>query len=75
LREYPKLLKSFRTPHPVPKLPPGTGPTAATLAQAFNSAEGRRFLRLQAVLMRRLNEDVRSTRAVLRKAGVPRRCT
>jgi hypothetical protein len=37
VKEYPKLLRSFKESNPEPKLPPGTGATAAILAQAFNS--------------------------------------
>jgi hypothetical protein len=70
-REMPKLLRSFKRPNPAPKLPPGTGPTAAILAQAFNSPTGRRYLRAQAALFKSFGHDEQQFTATLRRAGVP----
>jgi hypothetical protein len=74
-KETPRLLRSFRKPHPTPKLPPGTGPTAATLAQAFNSPEGRRFLRLQQKLLKRIPGDYRAWTRLMQKVGLLQACS
>ena len=60
-REWHRLLRSWDKPLRTPKLPPGTGPTAATLAQAFNSPEGRRFNRLQNKLLKGVDVDFRAS--------------
>jgi hypothetical protein len=72
--EYPKLLRSFKKSNPTPKLPPGTGPTAATLAQAFNSPEGRRYLRLQRRLSQRMQADSKTMERISRKVGLVKAC-
>jgi hypothetical protein len=74
-KEIPRLLRSFRKPHPTPKLPPGTGPTSATLAQAFNSPEGRRFLRLQQKLLHKTEVNFRAWTRLMRKVGLLRGCS
>jgi hypothetical protein len=73
-QEYPKLLRSLNKPNPKPKLPPGTGPTAAILAQAFNSPEGRRYLRLQRPLWQRLEADLKELERIDRKVRVFKAC-
>ncbi len=74
-KETPRLLRSFRKPHRTPKLAPGTGPTAAILAQAFNSPEGRRFLRLQQRLVQRTQIAYRAWTRLMRKVGLVQACT
>jgi hypothetical protein len=69
-KETPALLRSFKRSNPVPKLPPGTGPTAATLAQAFNSPAGRHYLRAQAALFKSFDHHQQRFNAVMRRAGV-----
>ena len=69
-KEMPKLLRSLKSSHPVPKLPPGTGATAAILAQGFNSPEGRHFLRAQAALFRSFDHHEQQFIATMRRAGV-----
>jgi hypothetical protein len=73
--ETPRLLRSFRKPHPEPKLAPGTGPTAATLAEAFNSPEGRRFLRLQQKLLERTQRDYRVWTRLMQKVNLLQACS
>jgi hypothetical protein len=74
VKEYPKLLRSFKESNPEPKLPPGTGATAAILAQAFNSPEGRRFLRVQRRLGQRLAADSKTMERIGRKVGMLKAC-
>ena len=72
--EFPKLLASFKHNNPTPKLPPGTGPTAATLAQAFNSAEGRRFLRLEKKLTDRTTVHAKAWARIAKRVGLLTLC-
>jgi hypothetical protein len=74
-KETPRLIRSFRKTNRAPKLPPGTGPTATILAQAFNSAEGHRYLRLQRKLLRRTNVDFRAWTRLMRKVGLLKACS
>jgi hypothetical protein len=74
-KETPRLLRSFRKPHRTPKLAPGTGPTATILAQAFNSPEGRRYLRLQQKLLQRTQVDYRAWTRLMRKVGLVQACS
>jgi hypothetical protein len=74
-KETPMLIRSFRKTHRTPKLPPGTGPTATILAQAFNSPEGHRYLRLQQKLMRKTTVDYRSWTRLMRKVGLFQACS
>lgn len=69
-KEMPTLLRSLKGSNPVPKLPPGTGPTAAILAQAFNSPTGRHFLRAQAALSKSFDHHQQQFTATMRRAGV-----
>jgi len=73
-KEFAKVVRSWKRPLPTPKLPPDTGPTAATLAQAFNSAEGRRFLRLQNTLLRHMQDDAPGWLRMLKSAGLFKIC-
>jgi len=67
--EEPRLLRSLKVENPTP-LRPGVGATAATLAQAFNSSEGRRFLRLQRELTQRTAKSDREWRSVIERLRV-----
>ena len=69
-REMPKLLRSFKSSNPEPKLPPDTGPTAAILAQAFNSPVGRHYLRAQAALLKGIGKHQQQFTATMRRVGV-----
>jgi len=71
---YPKLLASFKKPHAAPKLPPDTGPTAKILAQAFNSPEGREFVRLQQQLLQRTQAHSAKAEQIFRKVGLDKTC-
>jgi hypothetical protein len=73
-KEFSKLVRSWKRPLPTPKLPPGTGPTAATLAQAFNSPEGRRFLRLQTKLFRQMQTHAPGWERMLNRVGLLKAC-
>src|SRR5205085_3062420 len=73
-KEFAKLVRSWKRPLPTPKLPAGTGPTAATLAQAFNSPEGRRFLRRQNLLLRRLQADAPDWLRMMKSVGLFKIC-
>ena len=71
---YPKLLASFEKPHAAPELPPDTGPTAQILAQAFNSPEGREFVRLQRQLLQRAQAHSARAEQIFRKVGLNKAC-
>jgi hypothetical protein len=73
-KEFTKLVRSWKRPLPTPKLPPGTGPTAATLAEAFNSPEGRRFLRLQTKLFKQMQTDAPGWERMLKTVGLLKAC-
>jgi hypothetical protein len=73
-KEFAKVVRSWKRPLPAPKLPPDTGPTAATLAQAFNSPEGRRFLRLQNTFLRHTQADAPGWLRMLRSVGLFKIC-
>jgi hypothetical protein len=73
-KEYTKLVRSWKRPLPTPKLPPGTGPTAAILAGAFNSPEGRRFLRVQTKLFKQMQTDASGWERMLERIGVLKAC-
>ena len=73
-KEFTKLERSWKRPLPPPKLPPGTGPTAATLAEAFNSPEGRRFLRLQTKLFKQMQTDAPGWERMLKAVGLLKAC-
>jgi len=73
-KEYTKLVRSWKRPLPTPKLPPGTGPTAAILAQAFNSPEGRRFLRAQTKLFEQMQTDASGWERMLDRVGLLKAC-
>ena len=73
-KEFSKLARSWKRPLATPKLPPGTGPTAATLAQAFNSPEGRRFLRLQTKLFRQIQMHAPGWERMLKRVGLLKAC-
>jgi hypothetical protein len=51
------------------------GPTATILAQAFNSPEGRRYLRLQQKLLQRTQVDYRAWTRLMRKVGLVQACS
>jgi hypothetical protein len=73
-KEYTKLVRSWKRPLPTPKLPPGTGPTAAILAEAFNSPEGRRFLRVQTKLFKQMQTDASGWERMLERVGLLKAC-
>jgi len=73
-KEYRKLVRSWKRPLPTPKLPPGTGPTAAILAKAFNSPAGRRFLRVQTKLFKQMQTDASGWERMLDRIGVLKAC-
>jgi hypothetical protein len=73
-REFAKVVRSWKRPLKAPKLPPGTGPTAAVLAQAFNSPEGRRFLRLQSRLFKQVEAHWPAWERMLKAVGLPKAC-
>lgn len=73
-KEYTKLVRSWKRALPTPKLPPGTGPTAAILAQAFNSPEGRRFLRVQTKLFKQMQTDAPGWERMLERVGLVKAC-
>jgi hypothetical protein len=73
-KEFTKLVRSWKRPLPTPKLPPGTGPTAAILAEAFNSPEGRRFLRLQTKLFKQTQTDAPGWERMLERVGLVKAC-
>jgi hypothetical protein len=73
-KEYTKLVRSWKRPLPTPRLPPGTGPTAAILAQAFNSPEGRRFLRVQTKLFKQIQTDASGWERMLERVGLLKAC-
>lgn len=72
--EFPKLLRSLKKRPPTSKLPPGTGPTAAILAQAFESPEGRRYLRLQKRLEQQAAVDSKRMGRIGRRVGMDQAC-
>jgi hypothetical protein len=57
-----------------PKLPPGTGPTAATFAQALNTPLGRHYLRDAQRLTPQIRADTRASKPVMQQSGVNRIC-
>jgi hypothetical protein len=73
-KEFPTLLRSWKRPPSTPKLPSGTGATASILAQAFNSPEGRRFLRLQNKLFKQMEADAPGWKRVLSAVGILKVC-
>jgi hypothetical protein len=73
-KEYGKLVRSWKRPLPTPKLPPGTGPTAAILAEAFNSPEGRHFLRVQTKLFKQMQTDASGWERMLERVGLLKAC-
>jgi hypothetical protein len=73
-KKFAKVVRSWKRPLPTPKLPPGTGPTAATIAQAFNSAAGRRFLRLQNTFLRHTQADAPGWLRMLKSVGIFKIC-
>jgi hypothetical protein len=73
-KEYTKLVRSWKRALPTPKLPPETGPTAAILAEAFNSPEGRRFLRVQTKLFKQMQTDASGWERMLERVGLLKAC-
>ena len=73
-KEFAKVQRSWKRPLPTPKLPPGTGPTAAILAQAFNSPEGRRFRRLQNRLLKQVHAHAGPWLRMLEAVGLLEAC-
>jgi len=74
-KEFAKVVRSWKRPPPTAKLPQGTGPTAAILAQAFNSPEGRRFISLQNKLFKQMQTDGPDWERMLKAVGLLKTCS